>query len=605
MMPTRTAGALALAFALLTGAMAARGQVSQATTFNPQFSSPVTFSNTTFGGNPDITTGFDIPPPSALGGAVNFADPALNTATDTQIPTGAYIGQINTVAKLGLANEGCLTDSPVDFDLVEASTPATTSVVIGGGSGNAAAGNLAEDDGDLDENGSVEQPSFANNGISDGADAYPTVVRDTLDPDGPGGATPPVAPAARYFGTAVVAGVLIIPINIVVLAPGALTGFPSQDWMTSAWGAPSVIVLGDPEAPPTNTGISDFCNLSSASMVFGRSHDNSCTAATPPPACASSFAGFTMRNADDGGCPGATIPNECGFARAINPATTSTLKARVYAASERDYDDDGHGNSLDVCSYTPNPTWNPRDFNVFSGQDADGDGLPDPCDPVPAAFNNDQDGDGWSNRVDNCPLVHNSEQPGNGGGTVPNTFQWDQDVPRGMPVGDSGSLADGIGPACDISANGVNLTPMAPNGHYHATAIVSNVCIGPAGADSDGDGVCNVNEPAAQNCAGGINDTDCDDDLVGDRLDNCIAGPNPRPINFAQSQRDLNADGFSDISDVSLLTNVFGSQGGNPGNDGVGDSGVPGYRGRYDINYDSFIDISDVSPMTAVFGSAC
>ena len=32
----------------------------------------------------------------------------------------------------------------------------------------------------------------------------------------------------RYFGTAVVAGVLIIPINVVILAPGALTVFPNQ-----------------------------------------------------------------------------------------------------------------------------------------------------------------------------------------------------------------------------------------------------------------------------------------------------------------------------------------------------------------------------------------
>src|SRR5207244_3370725 len=93
---------------------------------------------------------FDIPPPPALGGAVNFSDPSLANATDAQIPTGAYIGRINTVAKLGIANEGCVTDSPVDFDLIDASTPATTNVLIAGGSGNSAAGNLAEDEGPLD-----------------------------------------------------------------------------------------------------------------------------------------------------------------------------------------------------------------------------------------------------------------------------------------------------------------------------------------------------------------------------------------------------------------------------------------------------------------------
>src|SRR5439155_19009303 len=121
-------------------------------------------------------------------------------------------------------------------------------------------------------------------------------------------------------------------------------------------------------------------------------------------------------------------------------------------------------------------------------------------------------------------LVSNAQPPS---GAVPNQFQWDQDVPRGLPVGDSGPHADGIGPECDVAANNCtgcvgNLGPNGANGHYHATVVVSNVCVGPAGSDSDGDGVCNVDEPPANQCAGGINDTDCDDDLVSDRFDNCI-----------------------------------------------------------------------------------
>ena len=76
-------------------------------------------------------------------------------------------------------------------------------------------------------------------------------------------------------------------------------------------------------------------------------------------------------------------------------------------------------------------------------------------------------------------------------------------------------------------------------------------------------------------------------------------------LSVAQSARDMNNDGFVDISDISLLTGVFGSQGGNPGNDGVGDSGVPGYQGRYDTNYDSFVDITDVSSLTGMFGNSC
>ena len=83
------------------------------------------------------------------------------------------------------------------------------------------------------------------------------------------------------------------------------------------------------------------------------------------------------------------------------------------------------------------------------------------------------------------------------------------------------------------------------------------------------------------------------------------AGATVRMLSFAQSMRDLNNDGFVDISDISLLTSAFGSQGGDPSRDGVGDPSPPGYQGRYDTNYDSFVDISDVAALARIFGAAC
>ena len=85
MISGRIAVGAALAVVLAT-TLVQSGELARATTFNPRFSSPVTFSDTTPGGNPDITIPFDIPPPSALGGAINFGDPALTTASDAQIP---------------------------------------------------------------------------------------------------------------------------------------------------------------------------------------------------------------------------------------------------------------------------------------------------------------------------------------------------------------------------------------------------------------------------------------------------------------------------------------------------------------------------------------
>src|SRR2546428_10938904 len=66
---------------------------------------------------------------------------------------------------------------------------------------------------------------------------------------------------------------------------------------------------------------------------------------------------------------------------------------------------DGHENALDVCFGQANPGWDPRTPNPLSSQDADGDGLPAPCDPNDNEFNSDQDGDGWVNRIDNCPRL--------------------------------------------------------------------------------------------------------------------------------------------------------------------------------------------------------
>ena len=77
-------------------------------------------------------------------------------------------------------------------------------------------------------------------------------------------------------------------------------------------------------------------------------------------------------------------------------------------------------------------------------------------------------------------------------------------------------------------------------------------------------------------------------------------GTNPLhscPINSSDNAwpADVNNDRFSDISDVSALTAVFGSA-------------VPPAPARYNIAPDppdGFVDITDVSRMTALFGSSC
>jgi len=398
--------------------------------------------------------------------------------------------------------------------------------------------NMAEDDGDMDNNGpsstnttdghghaptgtGVENADYLNL-VSDGADAgLPSFIRNSYDPDGNpqnGGA---IAPLARYYGVAFVANALIVTLQFVIAAPGALTGFPNLQWATNAWGYSSTTFLQDPLAPPSNSSINDFCNFTSNTVLYGWPHDNACTGTlNPPGACTGQGAGFQLRFAVDNGCPAGTVipatnPNECGMAgqvngicsvtacpRATNPATTApcggqaagwtscSVRYYQYAVSQRDYDNDGYDNALDVCFKDANPSWDARKAPQQQPADADGDGLPAACDPndTPGAgFNNDQDSDGWQNRIDNCPVVPNTVPlpAGGGGGTTPNQAQYDYDVPAGVNVPDGGPASDSIGVECDSGGCGAaggctgNLDPNGANGRYHSTAAAQTICIGP------------------------------------------------------------------------------------------------------------------------------
>jgi Thrombospondin type 3 repeat len=577
---------LVLLAATVAGLLLSPVPGASATTFNPQLAD-VTFSTTAPNANPDVTVNFNLPAPSSNfstqpGHLVSFPDRNLNIANAAGIPgVGAYIGSLSGVLTLGLANEGCNSSVPVTFDLVEASTGGVA-IAPAGPETNLLA-NLAEDDGDLNNDTVIDEPLFAGNGIADGADAYPTFVRDSLDPDGagPGGA---IAPRARYFGTAFVANTLIAVYQVVVMDPGALTTFPDVAWMTTNWGYPALTFLQDPLGPPSRSAVTDFCNLTSSTLLRGITRDNACTPAPGPPTCAGAGAGFALRLASDGGCPGGVPPNECGSVRLTNPLLPQTIKWRQYSVSQRDWDSDaylpelgdGHQNALDVCVGQANAGWDPRQLNVLSGQDADGDGLPAPCDPNDSQFNNDQDGDLWQNRIDNCPLVANAA-PGGGGGTAPNTFQLDRDVGLATPAPDAGPRSDDIGPACDPN-------PTAVNGHYHATALVRNICIG-----------------AVTNDCSTLIDSDADG--VANGFDNCINVPNgPNrwgpPPGFAQSQRDWDADGTLSVTgEISDVAARYGSVGGLP-------NVAVGYDARADVDYDNAIDIADLSIMAEyVFGS--
>ena len=120
---------------------------------------------------------------------------------------------------------------------------------------------------------------------------------------------------------------------------------------------------------------------------------------------------------DPQGCDTDTHEASCTFRG--NPAD-GDYTFTTYVVSQRDADDDGFENSLDVCVDIANSSWNP--YAPDPAGDTDSDGLPNDCDPAPTTpspassqvcpsgnTGPDEDGDCLSNRQDNCPLVNGDD----------------------------------------------------------------------------------------------------------------------------------------------------------------------------------------------------
>ena len=120
---------------------------------------------------------------------------------------------------------------------------------------------------DLDIVVDPDTDARAFNGIPDGAEWFPTFLKDIV-----GGASP--APIARLFGSQKVPGTsLLVTLQLIVYAPGALKdnpGLASSDLLTINHGRPAFTVLNDPTIAASNSSIGDFCtSVSTGTIICG------------------------------------------------------------------------------------------------------------------------------------------------------------------------------------------------------------------------------------------------------------------------------------------------------------------------------------------------
>jgi len=441
--------ALALVGLLAFVGLLARSDTALASTFNPSFS--VGLSDTAAAANADILQTFGIgvgadgitpssddTADSNFGGVVFFTDPAWGMGKDADVADGAIVGRLDANATLGLLSNPCNNGLGVSFTMMDATTNPSSQVTF--------------EDGFLDGDG---------NNLADAVDHYPDFLTRVFTG---------ITPIARQYGQTDVSGVEVA-LNFLVFEPGTVITTPATTLVTDpALGYPSVTVLqalGDPDVTPEVGTITDFCApLATNPSVFAVAKDNICTNGGALPTECKKGPTKTIIGVEGSG----TSPDEGGGIVRTNPSD-GAYNFTLFARSLRDADDDGHENSLDTCAFDANPDWNPRAGDAIQpGQDTDGDGLGDVCDPDPnlpslvSGGQRDEDRDWYSNRQDNCPLEANgvpTQDGPDGNSQAGQTNQKDSDF-------------DGIGDACDTD-------PSTPSGHDHAVCLVAVVTVGSGG----------------------------------------------------------------------------------------------------------------------------
>ena len=408
----------------------------RAQTFNPSLS--VNLVDPQAGAHSDFEIDFDLPEGDLqFAGLVSFIPGEWGVTPGDEIPIGAIVGELASLATLGLINAQCDNGLQVQFTFLNSSIDITDTVPFL----------------DSDENGTED---FAedkdNSGLPDAFEKYPEFIIRTLVDEN----DQPLQPIRRSAGITIIAGTSVL-LQFLIFEPG--TFIDEQISNDPDLGYPTVILLqnlGDPEEDPIPGPITDFCSpLTSSNTTFGVSSDNPCTDDVPPdtldPLCAVTGSEFEIPE------EGITDPDESGIALFTNPGE-GTYTFTLISAGQRDADGDSYENTLDTCPFDVN-VGNPR---IKGDGDNDFDGLDAACDPndvfEEGGTNSDEDLDGFTNRQDNCPLVPNGELEDN---------QRDTDD-------------DAIGDACDPNPDNADT-----EGELIFVVLTEELIVGPGGEPAE------------------------------------------------------------------------------------------------------------------------
>jgi hypothetical protein len=460
-----------------------------------------------------------------------FAPPGWVTALGSNVTRGAVTGRVESQQTLGMFNNACDSTIGVADTLLSSSTTTTETIA-------------SKPVGQADPMEPFALDVNPPNGLPDGVDKYPAFLNQLVS----GG-----QPRARHSAVTRVLG-RWRTLNFLIFEPGTHLIVGGRNLpLRSELGYPTVAVVQDPTSPDSPSAVSDACAPEVANYIaLGKTLNNPCT---PTPVDGGNCpggdpprerAGYPMLPCELGneldedgdgtvndGCAdgppqvgpvseGSRIPGSCvgsdegGCSSLGNPASIGGHTWTIALQSQRDADGDGIDNPLDVCSLVSNASWNPRVFG--SPSDPDSDGLPNDCDPNPAAAGGqspltcpsgitgpDQDQDCFANRQDNCPNANQLADPGSPPHPVSN-------LPTAVDVD-----ADGIGDGCDPNVTAADgkragvclrhsLVVGGPTGPILGSkdVVPGLECLTPP--DLDGDGWDGLLEQGSPLCGNGVND---------------------------------------------------------------------------------------------------